>query len=525
MDYVKVGKKSSRRRFFQIIEVFSKYGLGYIFKKFNLKKHPSDRGERVRLALEELGTTFIKLGQMLSTRYDILPQDIIHELIKLQDDVPPIPFREFIEELEKSLPDWKKEFLYIQEEPLGAASIAQVHRALLLDGTEVVVKIRRPGIIKTVNEDIDVLVNLAHFAQSFSLFRDFDLIQIIKEFGFSINREMDFLSEAEALKKFNNSFRMNEIIFAPKPYDNLCRENVLVMEYIPGIRFSELLEMEDTQIPFKVDRKKLVETGADCMFQQVFTIGFLHNDPHPGNLIATKNNRLYFIDFGQVSVIDKYTRRFLLEMILALTRRDSELLTRILIEHFPMKLSEVFSSEVKKMFAKYYGKPLTEFSMSEMITETFKLIRSHKVQVPGQLLLMGKVILMIEGIARKLDPSFNAITFLDDYLRERWLSLYADRMDALEEEGLWGFLMSPRNIKSIQNIYNSGRIKLDLESRKIETLLHGLKNGLNSLAISIIIAALLISIDSFENQLFAYASVFILGILVIYEFLTEERRK
>jgi ubiquinone biosynthesis protein len=525
MDYDTIDRKSSRKRFFQIIEVFSKYGLGYIFKKFNLKKHPSDRGERVRLALEELGTTFIKLGQMLSTRYDLLPSDIIHELRKLQDDVPPIPFSTFIAELEKYLPEWNDKILYIQEKPLAAASIAQVHRALLNDGSEIVVKVRRPGIIKTVEEDIDVLVHLAQFAQKLSLFKDFDLIQIVKEFGLAINREMDFLSEMDALNKFNNSFRMNDVIYAPKSIEALCRKNVLVMEYIPGIRFSELLELKDEDIPFKIDRRKLVEAVADSMFQQVFTIGFLHNDPHPGNLIATKNNRLYFIDFGQVSTIDKYTRRFLLEMVLALTRRDSDLLTAIIVDHFPMKLSTQFSIEVKKMFAKYYGKPLTEFSMSEMITETFKLIRSHKVQVPGQLLLMGKVILMIEGIARKLDPSFNAITFLDDYLRQRWLSLYADRMDALEEEGLWSFLMSPRNLKSIQNIYNSGRIKLDLESGKIERLLHGLKNGLNSLAISIIIAALLISINNFENQIFAYAAVFILGLLVIYEFMTEDRRK
>ncbi len=525
MENDHISKKTNRKRFFQIIEVFSKYGFGYLFRKFRFKKHPVDRGIRIRHALEELGTTFIKLGQMLSTRYDLLPVDIINELRKLQDDVPPIQYTEFMSQLKIAIPEWEDHFLYIQEKPLAAASIAQVHRALLLDGTEVVIKIRRPGIQEVVKTDIEVLKNLANFLKGFPVFKDFDLLNLVKEFGIAINREMNLYCEAEALERFNNSFRMNDVIFAPKPFFRLCSKAVLVMEYIPGIRFSELLDMDNDKIPIKIDKSAMIESGADCMFQQVFMIGFLHNDPHPGNLIATKNNRLYFIDFGQVSVVDKYTRRFLLEMVLALTRRDAEFLTLIITEHFPMKDSDSFSDDVKVMFSKYYGKPLTEFSMSELVMETFKLIRSYKIQVPGQLLLMGKVILMIEAIARKLDPSFNAIRFTEDYLRTRWLSLYSDRMDALEDEFLWNFLMSPRKLKNIQKIIDTGKIKLDIESTRIERILHGLKNGLNSLAISIIIAALLISIKNFDNQFLAYSGVFILGIFVIYEFITEGRRK
>ncbi|HPJ13030.1 MAG TPA: AarF/UbiB family protein [Caldisericia bacterium] len=525
MEKENISRKNNRKRFFQIIEIFSKYGFSYLFRKITLKQHPIDRGIRIRHALEELGTTFIKLGQMLSTRYDLLPVDIIAELRKLQDDVPPIEYSDFMNQLQLSLPDWEKHILYIQEKPLAAASIAQVHRALLLDGSEVVIKVRRPCIQELVKADIEVLKSLANFVRGFPVFKDFDLQNLINEFGMAINREMNLYCEAQALERFNQSFRMNDVIFAPKPYFDLCSETVLIMDYIPGIRFSELLDMENDQIPIKINKSTLVESGADCMFQQVFMIGFLHNDPHPGNLIATKNNRLYFIDFGQVSVVDKYTRRFLLEMVLALTRRDAEFLTLIITEHFSMNDSDSFSEDVKLMFSKYYGKPLAEFSMSEMIMETFKLIRAYKIQVPGQLLLMGKVILMIEGIARKLDPSFNAIRFTEDYLRTRWLSLYSERMDALEDEFLWNFLMSPRKLRNIQKVFDTGKIKLDIESTRIERILHGLKNGLNSLAISIIIAALLISIKNFENQFLAYAGVFILGLFVIYEFLTEGRRK
>jgi len=518
-------KKENRKRFFEIIEVFSKYGLGYVFRKFSLKKHPPDRGRRVRLALEELGTTFIKLGQMLSTRYDLLPDDIINELRKLQDEVPPIPFSHCKAVLEESLPNWEEKILYIKEKPQAAASIAQVHRALLLDGTEVVIKVRRPGIKKLVNKDIEVLKSLARFFNHFPVFKDFDLVQIVKEFGISINREMDLYSEAQALEKFNDAFRMNEVIFAPQPNLELSCEKILVMQYIPGIVFTDLLEMSEEEMPLKIDKKKLVWAGADCMCQQAFLIGFLHNDPHPGNLIATRNNRLYFIDFGQVGIIDKSTRRFLLEMVLSMTRRDTEMLTLIVTEHFSVSNPDEFQDEIKLLFSRYYGKPLSEFSMSELVMETFKIIRKYKVQVPPQLLIMGKVILMIESIARKLDPSFNAIKFFEDYMRKRWLSLYTDRMDALEGEYIWNILMSPRKIKNYQKIFESGKIKLEIESNKLERLLHGMRNGLNGLALSTIIAALLISINNFENQIVAYIGVALLGIFVIYELITDERRK
>src|SRR6056297_3351281 len=174
MENENTSRKSNRKRFFQIIEVFSKYGFGYLFRKFSIKKHPIDRGIRIRHALEELGTTFIKLGQMLSTRYDLLPVDIINELRRLQDDVPPIEYSDFMNQLKKSIPEWENHFLYIQEKPLAAASIAQVHRALLLDGTEVVIKIRRPGIQDVVKTDIEVLKSLANFVEKFPVFKDFD---------------------------------------------------------------------------------------------------------------------------------------------------------------------------------------------------------------------------------------------------------------------------------------------------------------------------------------------------------------
>ncbi|HPE68027.1 MAG TPA: AarF/UbiB family protein [Thermotogota bacterium] len=527
MEKHKTGNKtkiSDRRRFFEIMEVLSKYGLSYIFSRFRIRKHPKDRGVRVRKALEELGTTFIKLGQMLSTRYDLLPVDIILELTKLQDDVPPISFVEYQQVLQQAYSSVQEVFLYIEPNPLGAASIAQVHRALLLDGSEVVVKVRRPGIPEQVDRDIQVLKGIASFAQHFPLFRDFDLQGIVEDFGMGVRREMNFLHEAKALERFNRAFRLNDTVFAPVPVMEHCREDVLVMQYIPGIKFSELIAKSAKELPFQVDVPKMVEQGADAMFQQSFVLGFLHGDPHPGNLIATRDGKLFFIDFGQVNLIDKHTRHFLMEMVFAITRRDAELMTQILIEHFPMKNEDFFCTDVKGLFSEYYGKPLSEFNMSEMVLEVFKLIRKYHIQVPSQLLLMGKIILMIESIARRLDPGFNAIAFTENYLQKRWPSLFADRLQELKEMALWKFLMLPRRWNDLEKFFESGKLKMDIQASRVERLLYGLRLSVNSLAVSIIIAALLISINNFKNQTIAYLAVVLLGVFLVYEILFGERR-
>jgi len=516
--------KTGRGRFFEIMELISKYGFSYLFSRLNVKKHPQDRGIRVRKLLEELGPTFIKLGQMLSTRYDLLPLDIIQELVKLQDDVPPISFDRFCAILDERYGDRQKVFLYIQEKPLAAASIAQVHRALLLDGKEAVVKVRRPQAMETVADDVALLMAIAQFSQHFPFFKDFDLSGLIQDFGRSIRRELNFLNEAAALEQFARFFRMNDKIGSPEPYRDLCHEDVLVMEYVPGLRFSELLQLPGDALPFPVDKRSLINAGADSLFQQCFILGFLHADPHPGNLIVTRSGKLYFLDFGQVNVIDRHTRRFLLEMILALTKRDALLLSQILLENFPLKNEDRFLAEIRAMFAKYYGKPLSDFKLSDLLLDEFRIIRKYKIKIPGQLLLMGKVILEIEGIARKMDPSFNAILFMETYLNQRWMSLLADRLNASQEELLWSALMIPRKIQQLSKLFDSGRLNLELDSPKIERKIDGMRKSLNVLAVSIIIAALLIGLNNFKNQTIAYVALAILGTTIIYSILFGERR-
>lgn len=515
---------SERKRFFEIMELISKYGFSYLFSRLRIKKHPVDRGVRVRKLLEELGPTFVKLGQMLSTRYDILPLDIIQELAKLQDNVPPISYEDFCAVVQENYTDLHSVFSYIEEKALAAASIAQVHRALLYSGEEVVIKARRPKAKEIIQEDTAVLSNFVLFAQHFPFFKDFDLVGLIEDFGKMMNRELDFFNEVDALEKFNRSFRMSDTVSAPIPFREFCSENVVVMEYVPGIRFSELLAYQENELPFPVDKKKLILTGADCLFQQCFLVGFLHADPHPGNLLVTREGKLFFIDFGEVSVIDKHTRRFLLETVIALTTRDAVLLAQILTEYFPLENEDRFVLEVKSMFSKYYGKSLSDFNLGDLLLEIFKTIRKYKIRIPAQFLLMGKIILEIEGMARKLHPEFNAIQFMESFLNQHGLSMITDRFFALNEEIVWSALMLPRKIKQLSKLLDSGKINLELHSPKIERQVNGVRKSLNLLSISVIIAALLIGINNFKNQTIAYVALALLGFLIIYGILFGERR-
>jgi len=514
-----------RKRFFEIIEVFSKYGMAYIFKRFrNKKKHPFDRGERIRNILEELGPTFIKFGQMLSTRNDLLPNDIIQELVKLQDEVPADPFSYIFKETLKSDKYFLEKFEYINKNPIGSASIAQVYKAKLENGEDVVIKVRRPGIKEIVMEDIEVLKHIANIVQYLPQFRDINLNSIVEEFGKSMFMEMDFIKEIVSMKKFNDLFRNNDHIYAPFPYEELSSDNIIVMQFIKGDKFTDVLRNNIERNYSLKEKEELLFWGADSLYQQAFTIGFLHSDPHPGNLIISPDRKLYFVDFGQVTYIDKHTRRTLLELLISITRRDPEMLATIIIDNFYCKDEDGLTEDIKIMFSRYYGKPLADFSMSQMFFEIFEIIRKRKVTVPPQLLLLSKMILLLESNAKKLKGDFNAIEFTEEFFKQRWLSILFDRVQEIKEESVWDFLLLSRNTRNVKKIFDSGRIKLEIEVPKVEKIMMALKFAMNSLAVSIIIAALLISINNFENQILAYIGVTILGLFVIYEFISEGRK-
>lgn len=509
----------------RVIKAFSRNGLGYAFRPVTFKrKHPKDRGIKIRKTLEELGTTYIKLGQLLSTRYDLFPQDILEELAKLQDSVPPFSFSKFQEILTGAFGDIGNYFIYIQEEPLASASVAQVHRALLLDGTEVVIKLRRPDIVEPVRRDIEALKIVASFIQRFPLFKDVDIVGIVEDFGKAMERELNFLNEYKSLNEFNIFFESDKSIFAPIPFREMTRENVLVTEYIPGIRFSELVRLPESALPFKVDKKELTLTVADSLFQQIFTFGFLHSDPHPGNLIVTSTKRIYYLDFGQISRIDSGTRDFIMEYFISLARRDSKLLTSALVERFSLVSPDLFEEEMKHMFGDYYGRPLKEINMTQFVSKAFRVIRKHRVRLPSALMLMTRVILMAEGIGHMLNPDFNIFDFMKDFFLKKQLNtILKEQFNELWENILWNAILFPRRIRSIERILD-GQFIIEIYSPGTIRLLSNLVRAFKGLAAAIIVGSILMSLENYKDTLIPYMAVFILAIYITYELIFGGRR-
>ncbi|HSR36342.1 MAG TPA: AarF/UbiB family protein, partial [Desulfurivibrionaceae bacterium] len=326
----------SIRRSRQIVRVLVKYGFDHILELVNLS-HLVARGrrllrrrnaeiaqlapaERVRLALEELGPTFVKLGQVLSTRHDLLPQNYIRELAKLQDMAPSFPVEQVFEQLDQELGAGSAS-LYAEFDPvpLAAASIAQVHAARLATGERVAVKIRRPGIVETVETDIDVMMGLAMLAERHIPGLDlYDPVGVVKEFSRTIRREMDFTREGHTIEKFADNFKGDETLYFPKVFWDRSAKGVLTLEFIDGIKVSDLPALERAGIDLKV----IARSGAQAFLCMVMEHGFFNGDPHPGKVLILPGNVICLLDYGMVGRLDAKLRAYLADILTAIVKRD-----------------------------------------------------------------------------------------------------------------------------------------------------------------------------------------------------------
>lgn len=322
------------QRYRKIAEVLIKNGFGYLLDSLDLyqflpltrrlkldneESEELSRAERLRLVLEELGPTFIKLGQLLSTRQDLIPQEYIKELTKLQDDVPPFSFELVLQQVEEELNQPVDDlFANIEKEPLAAASIGQVHKAVLKNGQQVVIKVQRPEIRDIIETDLDIIFNLAEILDKRVIGDDFlDPVEIASEFNRIIKKELDYQIEGRNTEKFNRNFADEEEIKVPKIYWELSTKKLLVSEYIEGTKLSRI-KSEDIDC----DYKKIAQIGANSFMKQVLVDGFFHGDPHPGNVLITPEEKVAFIDFGIVGRIDKDTMEEIADLFLAVINRN-----------------------------------------------------------------------------------------------------------------------------------------------------------------------------------------------------------
>ena len=388
------------------------------------EKNTASEGERIRLALEDLGPIFVKFGQMLSTRPDLLPPDIAMELRKLQDKVPPFSSDEAISVIEAAYGEpVNKTFAEFDPQPLASASIAQVHVAKLHDGTEVVVKVVRPDIIKTIKRDIALLYVIARLAEKYwADGRRLRPVEVVEEYEKTILDELDMQREAASATQLRRNFEKSDLLYIPEVFWPLTRKSVMVMERIYGTPIGDI----DTLRKKNIDLVKLSEDGVTIFFTQVFKHNFFHADMHPGNIFVSDEGQYIAIDFGIVGTLNPEDQRYLAENFLAFFSRDYRRVAELHVESgwvpYGTRIDE-FESAIRSVCEPIFEKPLKDISFGQLLLRLFQTARRFDMEVQPQLVLLQKTLLNIEGLGRELNPDLDlwktAKPFLEGWMADR----------------------------------------------------------------------------------------------------------
>lgn len=454
--------------------------------------------KRMRLVLEELGPTFIKLGQLLSTRPDIVPSSFVREFEKLQDSVPSISFDELKVQVERELGGGIDQYYSeIDPVPLAAASIAQVHRARLCTGEDVVIKVRRPGVVELVESDISALMGLANLAEHhISGSEIYDPIGVVREFARSIRREMDFTREGRTIERFRDNFTTTKWLHFPKVFWEQTSRGVLTLEYVNGIKVSDLESLERTGL----DRRLVARRGADAFLEMVLNHGFFHGDPHPGNVMILPENVICLLDYGIVGRVDDEQKTFLSDILFAIVKRDMDEVISLLL--FAGDISDnlnvrALKRDLSNFVDSYYEIPLQDIEVGRMLIEFIEIITIYNIRIQPDLMLLAKSLVIIEGMGRNLDPDFNMVEHLRPFMEKALKQKYSARRISRDINSILLSYVNlarnlPRDVKEIINRINRNKFKIDLEHRGLDKFTADFDRSVNRLSSSLILAALII---------------------------------
>lgn len=471
--------------------------------KINIKYKGVDlrnfsRGERIRMACEDLGTTFIKLGQILSNRNDILPKDITDELSKLQNHVKPFDEKEAINIIETELGKKIDEvFDSFDTKPKASASISQVHIGILKNGEKVAVKVKRPNIEENILEDIEVIIWLSNIIEKYN--EEFALMQpqkLIAAFKSQLLQELDFNFEKNNTLKFARYFKDNKNIKIAKIYEEYSTKSILTMEYIDGVKISDISPDDE-----RYDRKKLVSIGIDAVLEQIFMLGFFHADPHPGNLMALENNVLCFLDFGMIGFIPPNSKDAFSSLIMSISSADYLALSKSILDlcyHSEIKNIDEFNMAIFILVNKYIDMSLDNINIEDVFNELISIIRDFRLTLPSNIMLLMKSLIVLEGVARNLDKDVKLIEhikpFAFRYVKEQIKpnnilkqakKLIVDYSHILRE--------LPADFGDLVSVMKKGSIKIQLEHKNLELLANTLDGLADRLSYSIVLASLIMA--------------------------------
>ncbi len=502
------------KRYGKIIDTLIKYEFGHLVDQMELRPFESMRSKfrgycelkdapltgpvRARQVLEELGPTYVKLGQILSVRQDIVPTEYANEFAKLQDDVLPFDFEDasilIRQELGAPIEEIFSEF---EREPIAAASIGQVHRAKLHDGTDVVVKVQRPEIKKVIETDIDIMYSIAEFAEEHihdaKLYRP---VEVIDEFSRSIHAEMDYTQEARNVDRFLANFKDDPHIYIPKVYWDFCSERVLTLEYIKGTKSSDFERIEELGF----DRNEIATCGAKAFMKQIFEYGFFHADMHPGNVIIMDDGKIALIDFGMVGHLSDDVRNALIDGLIATSKGDIDVFIEILRD-FDAISEDVdlpaLKTDLEYLLDKYYGRSLKQLDASTMMIEMISVLRRHQARVPASVALLSKGVVTISGFGAMMIPDFNATILAEPYAKK----MMGNRMRPKSIvsgafKDVWNFARMvhkvPTQVTHILDSAEKGYMNVKFEHHGLDRIVSELDAASNRLSLSFIIAALIV---------------------------------
>lgn len=429
-------------RYLQIAAAFRRHGLGFAAGILGIDRMiPRGRGgtadaarrataespAHLRAALEELGPTFIKLGQLLSTRSDLLPPAFVAELARLQDSAPPVAVEEIRTVIRSELgAEPERVFASFDDRPLASASIGQAHTATLADGTHVVVKVRRPGAVSQVQMDLEIMQNLAMRAtRAWDFARDVDAVGIVEEFAATIRAELDYLEEGRNAERFARDFEDDPSVVIPRVFWEHTTSRVLTLERMDGMKVADTVALDEAG----VDRDLVARRGADIVLKMIFEDRFFHADLHPGNLFVHGDGTIALVDFGMVGVIGEELRAHLSRLFIAMVRSDLDLLTSALIEVSVTGASVdrmTLRDDLRPFLARYRLRSVRQTPFARMMADLFAILRGNRVRLPREMILLFKALLLIEALAMRLDPDFRLGEALEPYAeRLSWERLRA----------------------------------------------------------------------------------------------------
>lgn len=547
-----------------IFHVFAKYGFGHFLEKLNIESY-LENGQKIffrkkknerepksikikkgpvrfRLALEELGPTFIKLGQILSTRSDLLPIEYIEELKKLQDKVAPVDYEEIKKVIESNLEKTVEElFLTIDEICVGSASIAQAHRAVLKNGQEVILKVKKPNIDELIELDIEIMYSLARLLKArVERFAMYDLVGLVTEFSKSMRKEVDFTREGKNNDVTRNYFAKETFFSVPKIYWEYTASGILTQEMIHGIKLSDL---EVNSLSSK-RRENLAKQGSKIMLKMILTDGFFHADPHPGNIILTPEDHLILIDYGNVGTINDEDQEYLAEIIEGIVLKDAQKIVHGFkqLAPFPSSVNEkLLKSDILDIVENYYNVSIKNIKMGKVIEEITSLLAEHRIVVPANFFSLAKSLMIAEGVCRQLYPDFDMVEAAKPYIKKLLLKRYRpEKFIKNIEKTLVHyaefFENAPKEASEILKLIKQGKLGLDMKINGLDRFRRTLDRVANRISISLVIAALiigssmLIEKDAAGNLtstaylgLFGYIIACFFGILIVFHIFRKDK--